>query len=406
MSVIKKWGFAEATSAAAEVGLTYENIPTLDGANDALVSMAGRQFANFASIDFLGWQHDQDVLVRFLRAAADFGLVTGGSRATQGVLRPHREVEELLCEITGKEAAITFASGLLANIGFGNAMTLQFRVSDSVGVDNGDAVFVLDQNVHWSMWKSVEKLPWGRQLFTFRHNDVADLAAVLATIEAEHVVVGFETVYSADGSVAPVGRILDLCERHGAVSYADDANGFLVYNPVSGPFAQEYRELERATFVMTSFSKAVGLEGGAIAGPADAVHAFELLSGTSMFTAAIQPPTASAIAFVMRRILADPQLVAGYLDRVAAFRSRLADIGCTLNPTPSYITSILIGDDDLAEQVRRDFLASGFLVPVFRYPAVSRGKAVIRLILNARHPPAAVDGFVDTLAGLKRRYGF
>src|SRR5262249_44242760 len=153
-------------------------------------------------------------------------------------------------------------------------------------------------------------------LFSFRHNDVEDLRKVLSAVRGRKVVVGFETVYSADGSMAPVREILDVCEEFGAISYADDANGFMVYGNGEPRFADEYEALRRVDFLMVSFSKSVGLEGGALMGPAGAIEAFEYMSGTSMFTAAIQPPTAAAIAHVLRGMIADRSVISDYLARV------------------------------------------------------------------------------------------
>src|SRR5260370_40434700 len=106
---------------------------------------------------------------------------------------------------------------------------------------------------------------------------------------------------------------------------------------------------------MGSFAKAIGLEGGVIAGPTDPMMAFELLSGTSIYTAAMQPPTASTTSLIMRKIQEDPTRVDMYLERVALFRQRLLEIGCTLNPVPSYITSILLGSDEHVKWIRRTF---------------------------------------------------
>jgi 5-aminolevulinate synthase/8-amino-7-oxononanoate synthase len=405
-SALHGWGFSEWIRASRASHEAYQSIPVLDDASDAVVTVDGRSMVNFASIGFLGWQHDPAVLGEFTAAARSYGLVTGGSRITQGVNKPHRDVESLLCEITGKQRALTFASGLLANFGFVNAMTTRFSFNERPGMDNTGTVFVLDRDSHWSMWKSADRLQRGRDLLSFPHNDVAELRRVLDQVGGRKVVVGFETVYSSDGSMAPVGEIVDLCEEYGAISYADDANGFMVYGNGEPRFAEEYAALRRVTFLMVSFSKAVGLEGGAVMGPADAVEAFEYMSGTSMFTAAIQPPTAAAIAHVLRRMTANRSVISGYLDRVDALRDQLTAIGCVVNPTPTYITSIRVGSDEIAEKLRRQFAERGYLVPVFRYPAVKKNNAVIRLLLNDRLSQDQLDGFVATLAELKHEHGF
>jgi len=337
----------------------------------------GRELLNLASVNLLAPQAMPEVRETFQEAVEAYGLVTGGSRMTQGVCRPHRQLEELLARATGKEDAITFATGLLANIGFTNAMTTNFALGPSCQLANQDAVFVLDHDSHWSLWKGVSHLRMGKRLFAFRHNDPESLERVLRVHQSDKVVVVFETVYSSDGSAAPVGALRDVCERYAALSYVDDANGFLIYGPAHRPFAAEFAEVGRATFHMVSFSKAVGMEGGGIAGPSDAITAFEWSSGTSMFTAAMQPPTAATACKVAEHLLAVPSLVDRYLDRVRLFREKLLELGCVLNETPSYITSIFIGDDEVAARARDAFFERGLCVPVFRDPAVRRNRAVI-----------------------------
>ncbi|WP_082772233.1 aminotransferase class I/II-fold pyridoxal phosphate-dependent enzyme [Actinoplanes sp. TFC3] len=402
---LDRWGFTEFLREGRRRGHIYD-MPELDGVNDAIVSMDGRKVRNLAGIGALGWQYDPAVRQAFLDTATDFGLVVGGSRMVQGLSQPHLRLERLLAQATGTQAALTFATGMLANVGFAHAMSTRLVVEDDLVIDNTDMVFVLDHDSHWSMWKAVEKFVPGQNLRTFRHNDPASLRRILQRLHGRKIVVGFETVYSADGSVAPVGELLDLCEESGAISFVDDANGFLMYGNGQRRFAQEYADLRRADFLMLALGKTVGISGGALAGDKAAIDAFRMLSGTSMFTTNLQPPSAGAMCLVIERMLADPSIADDYLNRVDRLRAQLLEIGCTINQTPSYITSIRIGSDRTAAQVREDFLRLGFLVPVFRYPAVPRNKAVIRIMMNNRLSDEDLQSFVDAVAELKRRYGF
>ncbi|KAA2250735.1 aminotransferase class I/II-fold pyridoxal phosphate-dependent enzyme [Solihabitans fulvus] len=400
----EKWSFDDFSRNSAASGLF--DPPVLDGPVGPTIVQDGQKLVNFASINFLNLHADPVVRGHFLTGVDEYGLVTGGSRMTQGIARTHLEMERELCRITGRERAISFASGLLANIGFVHAMSTTVRLREGWEVHNSDAVFVLDRDSHWSLWKAAEALPGGRRLFPFRHNDPESLDLVLSRLEGRKTVVVFESVYSADGGVAPIGALLEVCERHGAVSFVDDANGFLIYGPGHRPFAEEFAAMRRADFVMVSFSKAVGLEGGAIAGPADPIRAFEVLSGTSMFTAAMQPPTAYAAARVMRMLHGEDSIVDRYLDRVADFGRHLADAGCAPHDTESYIMSVPVNDDEVATRLHHEFLTRGYLVPVFHYPAVPHGSALLRLILNAGHTQEHIDGFVSVLTELKGRFGF
>ncbi|ONH49611.1 aminotransferase class I/II [Frankia sp. CcI49] len=404
-AALARWGFSEWIAQTRRTG-EFIDTPELDGVNDAVISVDGRPMVNFSGIGILGWQHDPEVRRVFAAAAAEYGLVVGGSRLVQGLSRPHLELERLVAEITGKEKALTFATGLLANFGFVHAMKARFSFADEPGVNNADMVLVLDRDSHWSMWKAADGFKYGRNLFDFEHNDVAELRKLLAELGDRRVVVGFETVYSSDGSMAPVGEILDACEEFGAVSFVDDANGFMAYGNGGHRFAAEYEALRRATFRMVSFGKAVGLSGGAVVGPADAIDAFRFLSGTSIFTTNIQPPTAQAITHVLERMRRDPSVMERYLDRIDRLRERLIAVGCTINSTPTFVTSIAVGSNETAVRVRRDFLERGYLVPMFVYPAVRRNEAVIRLLVNNRLSDEQLDGFVETLAELRTIHGF
>lgn len=398
------WPFDEFIDIAMEYGLSGP--PVLDGPSGPTIRMDGRELTNFAGINFLHTEGYPEVRRHFAWAAQEYGLATGGSRVSQGVMRPHQELEDDLCRATGKERAISFASGLLANMGFVHAMTHHTRMEAGIEVDLKDVALVIDRDCHWSFWKAAEHLEYGRRLFAFRHNDPADLERILRGIPDRRVVVAFESLYSVDGTVAPMKELLDVCEKYGALSYVDDANGFGVYGPGHRPFAAEWAEMSRATFVMVSYSKALGLEGGAIAGPWKPILAFEVLSGTSMFTAAMQPPTASTARMITRMLDERPEIVDGYLDRVTRFRERLAETGCRLNETPSYITSVHIGSDETAYLLREAFVERGFQIPVFSYPATRRNRAVLRLFLNAGHTDAQIDDFLTTLVDLKREHAF
>lgn len=401
------WGFDDFIQGIRDDGFYHDVLTTTKPVGPTIV-YEDRELVNFASINILDQHEEPDIKEHFYAAAEQYGLVTGGSRVTQGVGQAHKDLENMLACVTGKERAISFASGLLANIGFINAMTSKFNFSVDCGINNSDAIFILDRDCHWSLWKAAAHLPFGRQLFAFRHNDAKDLEKKLKKLSVKHekIIVVFESVYSADGSIAPMKEILDLCEHYHALSYVDNANGFMIYGPEQRLFADDFAEIHRATFEMVSFSKAVGMEGGAIAGPENMVHSFEVLSGTSLFTAAIQPPTASTIHYIMKKLMGHPEIMDRYLLRSQALRKRLEDKGFRLNDVPSYIISVLIGQDDTAVRVYEEFLRQHMVVPMFRYPAVKPGHALIRIMLNAHHTEAQVNRLVEVLEDLQERYGF
>lgn len=401
------WGLERFRKGTMEEGFYHEVLATMKPVGPT-VSYHNEECVNFASINILDTHQEADVMAHFHQACDIYGLTTGGSRVTQGISKANLDMEKAVCRVTGRERAISFASGLLANIGFLNAMSCKFQFSSTCYIDNSDAVFVLDRDCHWSLWKGVSHLRFGRQLFYFQHNNVADLEQVLKRLSQRHkkIVVVFESIYSADGSIAPMQGILDACEKYHAVSYADDANGFMIYGPQQRPFAKEFAELKRANFVMMSFSKGVGLEGGAIVGDDAPINTFEVLSGTSLFTAAIQPPTASTIQYIIEKLTAQPSIMDTYLQRSLALRKQLEEMQLTLNQDPSYIISVMIGNDEKAVNVYDNFLKEHMIVPMFRYPAVKPGHALIRIMLNAHHTQEQVEHLLKVMGNLKKKYQF
>lgn len=395
----ERWGFKSFTEASVAEGFLRETV-IMQGMSGPRIVRNSKPYVNFSGINYLGWQQDPLMLEAFCESAKRYGLSTGGSRATQGICESHFRLEALLSEHHGKEKTLTFASGMLANLGFINAMTAKFNFSPRSGIDNRDAVLVFDRDCHWSLWKAASHLKLGESLLAFKHNDVGDLERVLQIVGDRKAIVVFESVYSSDGSIAPIGAILDLCERFNALSYIDDANGFMVYGEPQRNFYEEFRHLHRADFIMVSLSKSVGLEGGAISANAEYIDAFEVLSGTSLFTAAMQPPTADVAVTIIERLKQDPTIMEGYLRKSFKFRQRLLACGLRLNDTPSYITSVLIGNDSKAEQVREQLEKQGFCVPIFRYPAVKPNHALIRLILHWLHTDAEIERFAQSLEAL------
>ena len=249
------WQNKQFLNSSEAAGYLYKSVPIMDGMSGSRIVRNGQELINFAGINILGLQEDKKFIDIFCEKTRQYGLATGGSRLTQGVCRSHLQLEQKMNQIFQKEYTLTFGSGALANFGFINSMTAFFAFNDDNKIDNRDVVFVLDKDCHWSLWNPVSKLKYGSQVYAFKHNNPKSLEQVLSKIKSNKIIVIFETVYSCDGSVAPIAELLDICERYGALSYVDDANGFMIYGNANRPFYEDYQALSKATFMMVSFSK-------------------------------------------------------------------------------------------------------------------------------------------------------
>jgi 8-amino-7-oxononanoate synthase len=357
---------------------------------------------NFASVNFLNLQRRDDVMECLVAATRQYGLGSGGTRVIQGITPAHLDMEQTVAAYLKKDAAISFATGTVANIGFINAMSSTQSFMQGVAMVNRDVVFVYDRDAHWSLWKAAEGMKFGERIFTFRHNDVENLEEVLKQLQGKRVVVVFESVYSIDGTVAPMHEIVDMCEKYGALSFADDANGFLVYGPAHRNFHQEYEGMLRSSFIMVSMKKAVGLEGGLIAGDRDAIESFELLSGTGSFTAGMLAPAAAGTAYITRLLAyEEPEIVDNYLSKVADFRKKMLDIELPITDTETCFTSVIVGDERKCVELYGKYLEHGIRVPPYLYPAARRGQAVLRIIVNAGHTDEQIDNFLEVSKKLR-----
>ena len=393
MTATPGWNFAKFADGIHALGI--DGIP-VSGVIPGAVHGTDELMTNFASVNFLNLQRREDVMDVLVDATRTYGLGSGGSRIVQGVTPPHIDMERTIADYLTKDAAISFATGTVANIGFINAMASTQSFMTGLAMVNRDTVFVYDRDAHWSLWKAAEGLKFGERIFSFRHNDVESLEEVLKQLQGKRVVVVFESVYSIDGTVAPMHELVDVCERYGAVSYVDDANGFLVYGPPHRNFHQEYAGMLRATFLMVSMKKAVGLEGGLIAGPREAIESFELLSGTGSFTAGMSAPAAAGTAYITRLLAyQEPEIVDNYLAKVADFRKKMLDIELPITDTETCFSSVIVGDERKCVELFRAYLEHGIRVPPYLYPAARRGQAVLRIIVNAAHTDEQIDAFLD-----------
>ncbi|MDQ1289872.1 MAG: Pyridoxal phosphate-dependent acyltransferase [Actinomycetota bacterium] len=405
VDLMDSWGVDSLLTKAVDLGMDL-SVPVLPDATRGVMHHGDQVFVNFACISFLGRHVAEDALNTASEALYRYGLATGGSRLVQGISEPIHDLETSLAKICNKPAATSFASGLLANIGFIHAMSTRLTVSDSLVWDMTDTVFLLDKGCHWSILKGVESLRGTDRLFTFKHNDLDSLESLLRLNKNRRTIVVFETVYSVDGSMGPVEGIVSLCRRYGALSYADDANGFLVYGGKGRPFAREYEALDGVDVRMVSFSKAAGIEGGGIAGPESLVRAIEYFSGTSAFTATLVPAAAAAAVSTMELLMDQPEIVDGYLEKAALMRSKLDAAGFEINEGESYITTVHVGDERVVEYVRSTALSRGYVAPSFRFPAVPRGHSGLRIMPNIDHTADHFDGFIDVLSECRKVYPF
>lgn len=363
---------------------------TLDVAHGVRVHCDGRELLNFCSNDYLGLAQDPRI-IKTLQAAANVGGV--GSTAAHlvcGHRREHAQLEAALCEWTGREAALLFSSGWLANLGAMQALL------DRAGV------CIQDKLNHASLLDAAQLA--GATLKRYPHADAEGAARQLASVAGKPALLATDGVFSMDGDVAPLATLAALCRREGATLMVDDAHGLGVLG-VHGAGSVAGAGLAQADVpvLMATLGKALGCMGAFVAGSRALIDGLTQFARTFVYTTAL-PPALAAAACEAVRIARDEDARREKLQAlIARFRRGAMQLGLPLLDSPSAIQPIVLGDASRTLAASRTLEQNDILVTAIRPPTVPQGKARLRVTLSAAHTPTDVDRLLDALAQLSAR---
>ena len=234
----------------------------------------------------------------------------------------------------------------------------------------------------------------------WKHNDPADLDRILSDLPADCTkLVAFESVYSMDGDIAPIAEILDVCERHGAMSYIDEVHAVGLYGPRGGGVAEREGLMHRITVIEGTLGKAFGVMGGYIAGSAAMCDFVRSFASGFIFTTALPPAIAAGAAASIRHLKVSQIEREQHRERVASVRRRLAATGIPTLDNPSHIIPVMVGDPHHCKMISDWLLDNhGIYVQPINYPTVPRGTERLRITPSPVHSDADIDRLVSALS--------
>jgi 5-aminolevulinate synthase len=341
----------------------------------------------WCSNDYLGMGRDPRVAEAMAATLATAGAGSGGTRNISGTSTLHVALERELAAWHRKEAALVFTSGYVANL---TALATIARVLDG-------CVVLSDAANHNSIIEGIRRS--GAERHVFRHNDAAHLDELLARVEPGRPrLVVFESVYSMDGDIAPLAELVEIAERHGAMTYLDEVHAVGMYGPEGAGVAARDGLAGHVDVIQGTLAKAVGTMGGYVAASGVVVDAVRSLGHGFIFTTSLAPVlTAGALASV-RALRADDDRRARLHATAERVRGALREARIPVLEAQSHIVPVIVGDAARCRAASERLLdVHGIYVQPIDFPTVPRGTERLRITPTPLHTDADVAALVEAL---------
>jgi len=357
------------------------------------VIVGGRELIAFASNDYLGLANDAAVVAAARDAASRWGVGAGASHLVCGHFAPHEALEAELAAWVAPCAgarALTFSTGYLANLAILSALA-----------GRRDAIFA-DKLNHACLNDGA--LLARAHFSRYPHGDVAALERALAASQAPLKIIATDAVFSMDGDLAPLPRLLDLADAHDAWLLVDDAHGFGVLGEGRGTLAHFGLASQRLIY-MGTLGKAAGVAGAFVAAHPSLIETLLQTARPYIYSTAAPPLLAEALRVALAIIRDDAGRRARLMDLIAQFRQGARDLPWRLLPSATAIQPLIVGDSRATMGLADALRERGFWVPAIRPPTVPQRTARLRVSLSAAHTTADVAALLAALHAIAASTG-
>ena len=349
-----------------------------------------RNIKVWCSNDYLGMGQHQAVIEAMHGAIDEAGAGSGGTRNISGTTHYHVELERELADLHGKEAALLFTSGYVAN---------DASLATLVRLLPGCVIFSDAMN-HASMIEGIRNGRGPKRIW--KHNDLVDLENMLREYAPEEPkIIAFESVYSMDGDFAPIGEICELAQHYNALTYLDEVHAVGLYGPRGAGVAEQDGVMDQVDIIEGTLAKGFGLMGGYVAATANVMDAIRSYAAGFIFTTSLAPAIVAGALASVRHLKANQAERERHRERAGTLKQRLRDADLPLLENPSHIVPVMVRDPVRCKQLTDALMDRyGIYVQPINYPTVPRGSERIRLTPGPLHSDEDMDHLLSALNAL------
>jgi 8-amino-7-oxononanoate synthase len=357
----------------------------------AAVVVDGQRLINFCGNDYLGLNAHPALAQALARSAAAAGAGSGASHLVSGHGLEHDRLEAELAQFTGRERALLFSTGYMANLAAITCLAAR------------DSRIIMDRLCHASLIDAARLS--GARLKRFVHGDAAAAdTALQGEANPGTALLVTDGVFSMDGDLAPLPQLAQAATAAAATLIVDDAHGLGVMGATGRGCLEHFKLDSTAVPVLVgTLGKAFGCFGAFIAADADYIEWFVQTARSYIYTTALPPPVAAAARAALAVVATEGWRRERVLELTARLRHGCAQAGVALLPSPSPIQPVELGASARALAVSEQLFAAGFWVTAIRPPTVPKDSARLRITLSAAHAEPQVDALIDALAQALRR---
>jgi glycine C-acetyltransferase len=366
----------------------------LEGSQAARTRFDGKDVINLASNNYLGLAAHPRLKEAAAKAAMEFGAGSGAVRTIAGTMTLHKELERRFAEFKGAESALMFQAGFTANAGTVAAILVK------------EDVIISDQLNHASIIDGARLSK--AEIRVFPHKDVKTADQLLRESKApgRRQLLITDGVFSMDGDIAPLPDLVEVAEKHGAIMMIDDAHASGVLGAGGkGTVAHFGLDPARVDVQVGTLSKAIGVLGGFIAGPAHLIEWLVNRGRPFLFSTSAPPPVAAACIAALDVIREEPERIERLWWNTTFFKKGLHDLGFDTGDSETPITPVVAGEESKAVELSRLLWDQGVFTPAIVYPTVAKGRSRVRTIVTADHTEEDLREATDAFEKVGRKLG-